>query len=544
MLRFNPNRESSSLFRNGSSRARLREISPRQHWREFATSRAIFGKFCRNDAELDVTPPEGDRWTDPPPMPTTALPLNAAASPLPITRGNLLDFPDDPIACMRRLQGRHGNVAAMEQDQSRIYFVFGPEYNHQVLSNAQTFHSRFFAVRGPRDSAQRRLTSGLLSMNGEEHKRNRRMVMEAFLKKAIQGYLPTIRQFTDDLLDDWQPGEERDVSREMTEFMLRVTSTMLFGMDDPEFAYQIGRMIDQWVQLNHEMGMGVFVSDPGITARYDELLSFAQKLEADIAAMIQQRREAQDGGHNVLSMILQAHDEHGRLTDAQLVGQAALIFGAAHLTTAHSLTWTLFLLAQHPSAMQRAHAELKTQLDGGFPSVDQIDRLAYFEQVVKESMRVLPASAYSQRVASEPTQLGPFQLICGSGVIFSQFITHHLPELFPEPEAFLPGRWEHISPSPYAYLPFGAGPRMCLGGPLALMILKTVLPTILQRFKLTMVPGADVTGKVVSTMLSPTGPIWMRLDRQDGRFAAQPVTGNIESLVELRELPRAGRRAA
>jgi cytochrome P450 len=129
-------------------------------------------------------------------------------------------------------------------------------------------------------------------------------------------------------------------------------------------------------------------------------------------------------------------------------------------------------------------------------------------------------------------------------VIFSQFITHHKPELFPEPDRFLPDRWLEISPSPYAYLPFGAGPRMCLGAPLAMMILKTALPMILKRYSVSMQPGAEVSGKVISTMLGPTTTVPMLVSRPDGRFQSQPVTGNIHSMVDLVEAPAAGRKAA
>ncbi len=468
---------------------------------------------------------------------------NDDAPALPISHGNLLDFPADPIACMRKLQQEHGAVAALAQDNTKLYFAFGPELNHQVLSDTQTFHSRFFAVRGSKNSSQRRLTSGLLSMNGDEHKRHRRMVMDAFLKKAIQGYLPAIRLHVEQMLADWQTGKERDIARDMTEFMLRLTSSILFGMDNPDLAYRIGRMIDHWVHLNHEIGMGAFISSPEISARYDDLLDFAGELETEIADLIRQRRNGA-GGPDVLSMILQAHDDQGSITDDQLLGQAALIFAAAHLTTAHSLAWTLFLVSQHPTVMTPLHAELRSQLSGGFPTFEAAERLPLLERIIKESMRVLPASAYSQRMTTQPVQLGPFQLPCAAGVIFSQFITHHSPELYPDPEAFRPERWMDLNPSPYAYLPFGAGPRMCIGGPLALLIMKTVLPTILQRFKLTAVPYSEVSGKVISTMLSPTCPIQMRIDPQDGAFEAQPVVGNIHSLVTLIEADRRVRRAA
>lgn len=463
---------------------------------------------------------------------------------LPVWHGRLLDFPDDPMACMRRLNEKFGDVAAMEEEGQRIYFIFSPEYNHQVLSDGQTFHSRFFALRGPRNSSQRRLTGGLLSMNGEQHKRNRRLVMDAFVKKAIAAYLPTVERLLEDLLADWKPGQERDINRDMTEYMLRLTSSLLFGVDDPEVAYRVGRMIDHWVHLNHELGMGAFVSNPEIAQRYEGLLDFAKELEAEIQGMIQLRRNKQDNSPDVLSALINAHDEVGHISDEELVGQTALMFGAAHLTTAHTLTWTLFLLAQHPSIMAELHQELQQQLTGKFPSFEQINRLPLVERVVKESMRLMPASSYSQRVTSQPTQLGPFSLSTGSAIIFSQFMTHHLPHLYPEPEAFRPERWLKINPSPYAYLPFGAGPRMCIGGPMAMLILKGVLPTILHRFKVTAVPYSEVSAKIVSTMLSPTSSVMLRIEEQDGRFQSQPVVGNIHSMVDLREVETAVRRAA
>ncbi|GIX03101.1 MAG: hypothetical protein KatS3mg113_0107 [Planctomycetaceae bacterium] len=468
------------------------------------------------------------------------------SNPLPITQGHLLDFPRDPIACMRSLHAQHGDMAALEEEGSRLYFVFHPQLNHRVLSDPLTFHSRFFAIRGPRHSAQRRLTSGLLSMNGEQHKRNRRLVMEAFHKKALLGYLPIIQQTCEEMLADWHCGQERDLARDMTEFMLKLTGRMLFGTDDPDLVLTIGQMIDQWVHLNHEVGIGAFLSCPEITHKYDELLLFAEQLEHQVSRLLQRRRQVPTTcpAQDMLSLLITAHDELGALSDQELVGQTTLIFGAAHLTTAHTLTWTLFLLAQHPSVSARLWHALDQQLDGGFPSLEAVDAISELEYVIKESMRILPASAYSQRFTSGPVELGPFELNYGATVIFSQFITHHRADLYPEPERFLPERWQQINPSPYAYLPFGAGPRMCLGGPLALVILKTVLPTILQRFKLMLVPSSEVSGRVISTMLSPTTPVLMKLYPPDGRFVAQPVEGNIHELVDLREIPRRLRQAA
>ena len=491
---------------------------------------------------------------------------DAAGTPLPVTHGRLMDFPENPIACMRRQQAEHGNISALEQDSQRLIFAFGPEYNQPVLSDAATYHSRFFSIRGPRNSPQRRLTSGLLSMNGQEHKLHRRMVMGPFQKKTIETYHDAICEFTHELLDDWAVPKQnglsvasdspaspdmpnvRDMHTEMTQYMLRVTSGLLFGLDMPEMAYRIGGMIDRWVDMNHSLGIGAFVSDRAFTEGYDRLLSLAEELETDIRAMIHARRTSARPGNDVLSLLIRAHEQEGLVNDDELVGHAALLFSAAHLTTAHTMTWTLFLLAQHPSVMPTVLEEIEATIRGTAPTQANIGGMPVFERVLKESMRVLPASAYSQRIAAEPTQLGPFHLPRGTPIVFSQFMTHHLPELYADPETFRPDRWLTLTPPPYAYIPFGGGSRMCLGGPLAMMTLKTALPMIVKRYRLTVVPGSEISGMVVSTMLGPTTKIPMSVVPQDGRFEASAVTGNIHSMMHLHEAPAAGtasrRRAA
>ncbi|HEV2945781.1 MAG TPA: cytochrome P450 [Gemmataceae bacterium] len=460
---------------------------------------------------------------------------------LPVTRGRLLDFPDDPFACMRRLQQLHGNIAALEEEGQRLIFVFGPHYTQQVLSDSKTFHSRFFALRGPKNSAQRRLTSGLLTMNGEEHKRHRRMVFEPFQKKSIEKYRDALADLVQQMIGEWKAGQLRNTFRDMTHYMLRVTSSILFGFDLPDLAYTIGHMIEQWMGMNHELGMGAFISDPGITQGYSGLLEMAEKLEAQILAMIHHRRQSTNLGNDVLSLLIRARDESGTgMTDAELIGQAAILFGAAHLTTANTLTWTLFLLAQHPEIGSALFDELTGVLKGEVPTLDQLEQLPLLDRVIKESMRVLPASSYSQRINVMPVQVGPFHLSGATPIIFSPLISHRLPDQFPEPEHFLPERWLSIAPSPYAYFPFAAGPRMCLGATLAQMTLRITVPAIWQRFRLTVLHGAAIQAQVRSTMLFPTSGMPMLLSAPSSPFRSSTVNGNIHELVHLPQAVDAG----
>ncbi len=318
-----------------------------------------------------------------------------------VTQGSLLDFPEDPIRCMRALYDRHGELAALQDGTQKIVFVFGPKWNQTVLNDSARFHSRFFALRGGKRSAHRRLTSGLLSMNGPEHKEHRRMVMGPFQKLAVRNHLAPVAEHTQQMLGEWTVGETRDINVDMTQFMLRVTSSILFGVDQPELAHHIGEMIDVWVRMNHQIGMGALVSDPSFTQGYDRLLTLAEDLEGALRTMIHLKRSSGKLGHDVLSLLLEAHADGGKLSDEELLGHVALLFGAAHLTTAHTLSWTLFLLAQHPAIMRQVWQELETKVSGPAPTLEEVAQLEILDRVLKESMRILPASGYLQRMCAE-----------------------------------------------------------------------------------------------------------------------------------------------
>jgi cytochrome P450 len=148
-------------------------------------------------------------------------------------------------------------------------------------------------------------------------------------------------------------------------------------------------------------------------------------------------------------------------------------------------------------------------------------------------MRVLPASSYSQRIAVQPTSIGPVRLNPGTPVIFSQYITHHRPDIYEKPDQFIPERWQTIAPSAYAYLPFGAGPRMCIGAPLAMVEIRTALTIMLKRFNFQIQPLSTVNGHVISTMLGPTSSIQSLLLPADRTPVTVPVLGTIHHLVAL-----------
>jgi cytochrome P450 len=379
------------------------------------------------------------------------------------------------------------------------------------------------------------LTCGILTMNGDEHKRHRRLVHSPFQKKSVEGYRDAIVSLVDEQLSTWRNGQVRDIHKDSIELLLRITSCILFGFDQRELSMKIGSSTERWVELNHRNGLGSLLSEARDQASYDELLNQADDLEGLIRQMIALRRTNRNPhARDVLSLLIQAADEEGTaLTDEELIGQAAVLFGAAHLTTANSLTWTLFLLAQHPTVGYDLWHELHDKLDGDAPNVSQLDQFPLLDRVIKESMRCLPASAYSQRINAEPVDLGPIHLQRGTLLIFSQFMTHHLADVYDQPYRFMPQRWESLSVSPYDYLPFASGPRMCIGAVLASMILRLAVPMIWQRHRLSVMPGAEINGQVISTMLGPSNGMPMLVSGTHASLQNQWVRGNIHQLINL-----------
>ncbi|MEQ8849689.1 cytochrome P450 [Botrimarina sp.] len=464
-----------------------------------------------------------------------AVPRSPCAGP-PITEGSLVDFSRDLLGGLFRLHREHGPIAAIRDPSAggqMVVCLFDPHYNKLVLSRHDAFLARFFGIRGPKRSSQRRVTCGLLAMNGEQHKRNRRIVKEPFGPRAIAAYRPTIRALAEEESAAWEDGQRFDFNDAMIRYMLRVTSRLLFGLDEPTLAYQLGEQIAQWVALNNELGIGALVSTPEFHAGYEGLLEFAEGLEKNVLELIRRRRDDPDpNAVDVLSILVRMHDAQGGLSDEELVGQCCVLFAAAHMTTAHSFSWTTFLAAQHPEVMQRLYEQT---LDGTVDEPPPGGGASLLERVIKEAMRVLPASAYSIRVNAEATRLGPLDLPRGTPIVFTPLIVHRLPQTFADPTRFDPDRWLTARPSAYAYHPFGAGPRRCIGGPLAMEVLRTTLPVLWRDWRLSVQPGARVDAEVKSTMLNPVHGVPMIARRHtDGEeFVASPVSGNVADLVDL-----------
>jgi cytochrome P450 len=442
----------------------------------------------------------------------------------------------DPVASMRSLYQRSGPLVvlgpvAFGEPVNLHVLAVGPEFNRQVFGDPARFRPTGLFLRGPKNSAQRRVRFGLTRMTGAQHRQQRQLVMPPFHRTAVQTYHGLMSGITAQMLQRWRPDRRYDIYSEMRELTLQIASAVLFS-HDPEEALPIGRLIDRWLRRSFAGPVWIFpVNLPG--SPYHTLLRLAEQIENEILAMIAKRRSRPEEHNDVLSLLMAARDEenHG-MTDTELVGQTAILFMASFETTASALCWTLFLLAQHPAVMHELMNELDAVLGGNPPAEGQLAQLPFLNNVIKESMRVLPPVPYTARATTKYLDMGPHRVPTGARIFCSHYLTHHLPELYPEPERFRPERWRDINPNQYEYMPFSAGPRMCIGAAFATQLLKISLTMILQQFRFAVIPGTRID-RIVRITMQPRQGLPMMIFKNDRKFAAAPVHGQIREMVTL-----------
>lgn len=442
----------------------------------------------------------------------------------------------DPVGCMRELQQEFGSLVALgpiafgEPTKLHVLAV-GPEFNRQVLGEPAKFRTTGQFIHGPNGSAQRRIRFGLTRMNGRQHKQQRQLILPPFHKKAVAGYHDLIVELAQEVIGQWKPGR-RNIYADMRAVTLRIASAVLFG-HEPTDADRIGHLLEVWARRNFSGPVWFFpVNIPGTP--YRRLLKHAELVEQEILALVEKRRRDPSDRTDVLSILIQARDDENRgMTDMELVGQATILFGASFETTASTLTWTMFLLAQHPAVMRELMDELDRVLDGNPPTLEQLPQLSCLDRVIKESMRILPPVPFTIRAADDDQiPMGSLTLGHGTRVICSHYLTHHLPDIYPEPELFRPDRWRELDPTQYEYLPFSAGPRACVGAMFAIQVLKISLSLMLQKFRFTVVAGARID-RVVRITMNPRYGMPMVLHENDRRYQSSQVRGQIHEMVKL-----------
>ena len=458
-------------------------------------------------------------------------------APVPLigSKGNLISFMRDPIGYMLILKKNYGEMASLVRNvPGGMVFAFGPKYNQQILNDAETFLNAGISQAGPKDSANNRIGVGLLSMNGEDHKRIRRLVSQPFHYKNVPNYHSDIVNLAEEMLSTWQAGKSIDIWQEMTRLTKRISIKLLLGLDDPRTALSVADLMEEWFAVNISFPARIMpVNLPGFP--YHKMLRKAEILEKRLQNLIDQKRSVlSNKDKDVLSLLLKPSADGESMTDQELVGQVNFLFGASYETTANAMSWTFFLLSQHPEVMAEVLENLEDTLEGRAPTYEDLEKLDVLERSMKEALRLFAPPVYAYRVLSKDTVIGDYQFPARSTIAFSHYITHHMEEIYDDPQRFIPDRWKEIKPTHFEYLPFGVGAHACLGGSLAYMIMKIVLSMALTRFRLTVKPGAEISRKVLVT-LSPKHGIPATLSKQDKQFhdSKTKITGDIHEMVTL-----------
>lgn len=433
---------------------------------------------------------------------------------------------DDSVGAINRLHETYGRMVVFPSGPDRTVFAFGPEANHAVFGDTSLYH--MIGPVGPKGSAQRSFQLGLLGLNGKQHLEHRRMLHPALRKDASLAMVEPIQRLVQKFLDGWQVGTKIDLYASMKELSLSFAAQLLFGLPGISRGVELTSTFQQWLDAYiaclFEMTLPV-AAPPG---SYERMLDTAETLAGHFRELIADRRGIlRDEDADLLAIMLRARDA-GRIGDPELIGEMHTLLNASYQTTATALTWTLFLLHQHPEVLGRLHSSFQ----GGGTSEP-----ALLEGVIKESMRLMPPVIFTHRRASRPAELLGVPFPQGTTVFVGFYVTHHLAETFVEPEVFNPDRWAGLSVSPYAYLPFAAGARMCMGAVIAMELFKVAIPAVVRRYRLEIPVGARIDRHASLTLGVENLPATIRA--QDGRFMSVPVFGNVHEMVRLPGMPPA-----
>ena len=400
----------------------------------------------------------------------------------------------DPLHFLRQVAGKYGDIVHMQTGRRHDYLLNHPDYIKTVLGAPESQ-----MARSAPPYLKRLLGRGLLTSQGEYHRRNKRMLSPAFQKQQhVREWGAVVTDQTAGMLGGWRDSAQIDIEREMIQLTLGITIQALLGTTAR--ARQVTEVWTKVIQLIHCRTLP-FIGDLVDKLSIGRIRRFnraRRQLDLFAYALINEARAASIPGKGLLSILLRASDENdscARLTNQEVRDEILTMLSAGFETTAHALTWTWYILSQHPHEEQKFHTELDTVLRGRLPDVADLESLPYTRMILSESMRLYPPVWLIARRNPNTFTVAGYSMPPGSHIFMSQYLMHRDPRFFADPERFDPGRWtpEAVAKRPkYSYFPFGGGPRQCIGEGLAWIIGVLALAVIGQRWQLTLSPGHKV----------------------------------------------------
>ncbi len=423
--------------------------------------------------------------------------------------GVMRDFNRDSLGFIERVRREYGDIVWMRFLYVPALFLYHPNEIEYVLSTSPKNFNKSMSLRS--NFFQRLVGNGLITSQGEEWKRQRRLSSPAFHRERIATYAGTMVDYTSRLIANWHDGDARDIHRDMMRLTLEIVVRCLFSADVSSDVDEVGATLKELVKPFASQATLKWILNNRLPTPYHfRFHALARKIDHVVYRIIGERRASPKDEGDLLSMLLAARDEDGsQMDDRQLRDEVMTLFLAGHETTALTLAWTWYLLATHPEVEKKFHAELGEVLNGRNATVTDLPHLKYTEQIVKESMRLYPPAYGLGREAIDDCEIGGYHVPAGTQVFMFQWATQRDARFFDEPLAFKPDRWspEFEARLPkYAYFPFGGGPRACIGASFAMMEIILVLATIGQKFRLELI--ADHPVEIYPAMsLRPRGGV-------------------------------------
>jgi cytochrome P450 len=434
----------------------------------------------------------------------------------------------DPLAFMDEMASR-GDVVTLREN--RTYLVTHPDgVRHVLQDNHLNYRKGARYVR----AVEAIFGRGLATSEGELWRRQRRLVQPAFHRLHHAVYAEAIVETTRERLARWDrvagSGEPLELRAELRDLTLTILLRTIFGRISRGETAELG---EACLALHDELDLVAVFNPVRLptwvpTPRRARIARARRTIDAFITSAIEERRGAAPGARpDVLSLLLSARDPDtgAPMPDALLRDEVVTMLFAGHDTVTQTLTWALFFVASHPEVEDRLVAEVLSALGPRDPGADDLERLPFLNGVVQETLRVASPIWGMMRVAIDADAILGWAIPAGAGVIVSPYVLHHSAALWPEPtrfdpDRFAPGRAE--GRHRFAYLPFGAGPHLCVGNGFAMLEVPLVLALLLRRFRLRLVPGQTIR-PLARISVQPDRPVRVTLEVRDE--AAPPQAG-------------------
>jgi cytochrome P450 len=433
--------------------------------------------------------------------------------------GHIPAFLWDRLGFLSRCAAEYGDVVKLKIGELTFLLNNPEDIKHVLVTHSDNFDKgpRLTSPKGKRLSGE-----GLLTSLGSVHLRQRRMMQPAFYRTSIQPFAETICNGVEQRLANWKSDTELNIGQEMMALAQHNIIRTVFGRNFDDSSGELARAITIRKKYAEHVYFSLLPFSEYLPPKLRlEYLQARKRINDIINQEIHIRREAAVLADDMLSLLMHAkYDDGTGMTDKQIRDEFLTLFSAGYETIGEALTWTWYLLSQHPEVEARFLGELREVLGGRAPGADDVSKLRYTGMILAESMRLYPPTWIFIRMARQDAVLpSGFIIPAGSKLYLCPYVMHRNARYWANPERFDPERFTEPAKKTrpqFAYFPFGGGIRVCIGEAFAKMECILALATIAQRFALELVPGQTVEPKPHLT-LRPQCGIMMRIQQRDQR---------------------------